>query len=330
MERSAVMLTSAHIHTAIERSVKFLAAARDEHGWWLDFHLAAGWSDEWVTGYVGAALAEINPDLAFEAWGLLKTRREQQTGWGFNMRTPPDGDSTLWALRLATLLGQDTDARYNQAYAFLQAYRMPEGGLTTYASEPPIRNFIRLPWYFPMWGWVNHPHPCVTAAGAGLRVLRESLVPYLRTEQAEDGHWTAYWWCDPEYTTAQAAEALLEHGESIDQERVARALTWAIHRSETMPIAPFVAAWQTRLFLVGGDFRRATSTIMHLLDLQASDGSWCGTARLRIPIPWDKNPDSYTEWQEGKRAEGGINVDERRVFTTATVACALHKALTLL
>jgi hypothetical protein len=312
------------LNTAIQRGVDFLAVARNEQGWWSDFCLAAGWSDEWVTGYTGAALAEISPDLAFEAWTLLKTRRSEQDGWGFNARTPMDSDSTIWALRLASLLGQETDPRYRQAITFLMTHLTPEGGLTTYASEPPIRSFIRYPWYLPMWGWVKHPHPCVTAAGATLATLRPELITYLRRMQAEDGHWSAYWWDDPEYATAQATSVLLEQGDPGDQDRIARAVAWATQQSSDRLLTPFVAAWRLRLFSIGCDSERTAFLGKWLLDLQASDGSWEGTARLRIPIPGDKNPDAYTEWQIGRRSEGGINLDERRIFTTATVISALH------
>ncbi len=102
------------------RGVDFLLAAQETQGWWTDFNLAAGPSDEWVTGYVGAMLVNIGDVRAYEAavtaWRLLNTRRHRVDGkWGYNRLPPGDADSTGWALQLARSLGQLEVARARDA-----------------------------------------------------------------------------------------------------------------------------------------------------------------------------------------------------------------------
>src|SRR5579859_1821918 len=112
-----------NIQSAINSAVEFLLNARNSYGWWEDFHLAAGISDEWVTGYVGTALAKVPTasaqQAAREAWEVLITRRTHSSGWGYNRITPADADSTGWVLQLARAAGAADSDRASAARQFL-------------------------------------------------------------------------------------------------------------------------------------------------------------------------------------------------------------------
>jgi hypothetical protein len=326
----------------VQPAVTFLLAARDSEGWWRDFHLAAGVSDEWVTGYVGTMLATVPDgriaDAVAAAWKLLQTRRHRANGtWGYNRFPPGDADSTGWALQLAHAIGENGSERARQASRSLAAHTRRDGGMSTYACEEPIRAFIHAPPTLGLEGWCGS-HTCVSAALAALLDYRCRLRDYLHATQASDGGWPAYWWQDPEYATALAAEALAATGQ--DPDRVARAVAWGMNRLSPQGFvatgdhpsgSPFATAWCLRLLLLGtadvavrDAIARATDW---LVQQQQADGSWASSARLRVPYPDDPDPNTFDRWVYHGTIQGSLVFDQHRTFTTATVLQALFRSL---
>jgi Prenyltransferase and squalene oxidase repeat len=325
-------------------AVAFLLAARDAQGWWTDFHLAAGLSDEWVTGYVATMLANVtdadpNPDVTCAmqtAWTLLQTRQHRTSGlWGFNRFPPGDADSTGWALQLAEALGEANSARAEQAVESLAGHWRSNGGISTYERPEPIRAFIHALPEQSLAGWCG-AHVCVSAAIAAVPAFRWRLREYLQKTQTADGSWAAYWWHDPEYATALAAEALAACDPNC--EAIAAAVDWAMQRLSPRGFvatrdheagSPFATAWCLRLLLLG----KPSATLQGAIDLatqwlveqQQPDGSWEASARLRVPLPDDLNPDRFDQWVYDGRIEGSWGLDQHRVFTTATVLQALAR-----
>jgi squalene-hopene/tetraprenyl-beta-curcumene cyclase len=185
---------------------------RRSGGRWSAFHLYPGVSDEWVTAYVAASLAEAGAagavDLAGAALAGLAHRQRPDGLFGFNARAVGDADSTLWALRLATAAGAvppSWDA--GAALAALSGHVRADGGMATYAADEPIRTIAGASPGRPPAGWCA-AHPCVTAVAAGLPATAARAVRYLLDTQDQDGSWPAYWWTEREYTVAHAVEAL--------------------------------------------------------------------------------------------------------------------------
>lgn len=334
---------------AIAAAITFLLAARDSKGWWRDFDTLAGPSDEWVTAYVGSALASVpwasdeRASLAArEAWNLLRRRRWWSEGWGYNARVPADADSTAWALLLADGIDERRSFRLRRARSFLSKHLRPEGGLATYAKDGPIRYFTRLQRHISFSGWCG-THTCVTALAAtlGTPPLHAHLLNYLRATQASDGGWKGYWWCDDAYTTALAAEALASSVQPDDQGRVQAAVRWACRqvsdKNYASMIQPgssaFADAWHLRtLMLASADERRRAQEAIHfllerLLKGQRQSGSWTPSARLRIPPPDVRDPEEYRSWNHNGRGGGSIVLDHQALFTTATVLKALQMLL---
>jgi len=326
----------------ITSAVSFLLAARDTHGWWTDFLLAAGISDEWVTGYVGTMLATVPDDrvagAVANAWRLLQTRSHRADGaWGYNRFPPGDADSTGWALQLAHALGESESDRACRAVQALDVHVRPDGGLSTYAREGPIRAFIHAAPETALEGWCGS-HTCVSAALAALPDYRCRLRGYLHATQQRDGGWPAYWWHDPEYATALAAEALAAI--DLEAEQVARAVAWGLSRlgpqgyvatGDHPSGSPFATAWCLRLLLLGradGALRETiAATTGWLRQQQQPDGSWASSARLRVPHSDDLNPNRYDRWTYHGAIQGSLVFDRRRVFTTATVLQALSRSV---
>lgn len=334
--------SQASISQAIESAVTFLLAARDSKGWWIDFHLAAGLSDEWVTGYVGTMLATIPdnrvPEAISTAWNLLNSRRHRANGkWGYNRFPPGDADSTSWALQLARAIGESHSERVRQAMQSLATHQRPDGGICTYESEESIRAFIHASPEIGFEGWCGS-HTCVSAAIAALPEYRFQLQDYLHSTQQSDGSWLAYWWQDPEYATALAAEAIAAC--NPDSDCITSAVAWAMNRlssqgfvatSDSPSGSPFATAWCLRLLTLRQQDTAVQAAIAKatdwLLAQQQPNGSWVSSARLQVPLPDDLNPNQFDQWIYHGTIQGSLVFDHHCVFTTATVLQALYRSV---
>lgn len=303
------------VSPAIDAAVAFLLDACSQSGWWVDYEgFAEGASDEWVTAYVAnALLASGRPgaiDAARRAWKLL-TRRAR-AGWGWNFLQPPDADSTIWCLQLATGLGELASAPAEDAMSFLRSHMHEDGGVATYrrdAHSEISQGAVNMGW--------SERHTCVTAAAAHLPSLGARPLEYLRRMQQADGVWRGYWWKSDLYTTALAAEALAATGGREDALRVARAAAAVGALSEVfLHDAPVTSAFDNALALrvLLLDPRSAASSAEQasglLLRAQAEDGYWPASAEMAIP---------------NRRGEILPALDNRRCFTTATALIALSK-----
>ncbi len=321
---------------AIAAGAQFLRRSA-RHGRWSAFHLYPGISDEWVTAYVGATLAEVGLDeFAALAAGGLAGRQRPDGRFGFNARAIGDADSTLWALRLAAATGTDPFDRAGAA-AVLPAHVRAGGGVATYSADEPIRTIIEAPPDRVMAGWCA-PHPCVTAVAAAVTETRPAALAHLLATQRPDGSWGAYWWPDPEYTVAHAAEALDGYGGPAGRVAASRAAGWVVGRlagqgavrtSAYPDGSPFATALALRASLAGvaGAHPNVTAAVEWLCRQVRLDGSWTPSAVLRVPDPADTDPDwsGMTVWMPGTRKEGAVVVDRTAVFTTATVIAALAR-----
>ncbi len=333
--------TSIIITPIIKAAIRYLVSARNRRGWWQDFDTLAGPSDEWVTAYVGTALASVPDALALgtarKAWDLLRKRRFWSAGWGYNGWVPADADSTAWAVMLALALGVRNSIRVRRAHRFLAGHIHQEGGICTFKNDGPIRHFTRLQRHISFRGWCKQ-HVCVTAAVANLDEfnLHPHMRTYLRRTQSQDGSWPAYWWCDNEYATGLAVEALTKNMQPEDIYHVQRAVQWACGRVQDGFVSsmihtsgsPFATAWCLRLLVLATDAQRVRQPLEHALNWilrnQRQDGSWQPSTTLRIPPPDVIEPAEYQSWIINGRGGGSIVLDNQGIFTTSTVLKALN------
>jgi squalene cyclase len=217
------------------RAVDYLIDRQTDQHLWYDFPTLGGGSTEWVSSYIGAALATETDRTAHEsatrAWRRLARRRIWSAGWGYNRRVPSDADSTAWALCLADRVGTPTGLTCWRARRFLAKHQLSDGGVATYCDSGPVRAFTGL-LGTSFEGWCGRSHPSVTAAAAGQfggHDCDDSL-DALRRSQTSAGHWRGYWWPDDSYPTALAAAALSRSGDPSDAVRVRRAAEWGAAR----------------------------------------------------------------------------------------------------
>jgi squalene-hopene/tetraprenyl-beta-curcumene cyclase len=332
---------------ALARAVRFLEKARTADGRWLDFRFRFVVGDrdvissQWVTAYVGQALAQAGagPAMLAPSRDWLVSHAHPGGGWGFSLATPADADSTANVVRfLSSWRGvPEWDAALGEACAQLLRYwDEPGSGFRTYRpAERPSLN-----------GWASYPgsswcdiHLCVTAlAGQALhaagdarhRPVLEACARLLRDSQSPEGFWEAYWWHGRTYTTAHAARLLSLLGE--DTEPVARAARWVRGASHpgggwgngtgSEPAAFHTALALSTLLLDGGRSRHGTALdagLRWLLGAQQPDGSWAHVPIMRMP-----RPEVHAPWED---PEGclllPVLTDRNRLFTTATVMSAL-------
>ena len=323
-------LNQSRLNQAIEAATRFLLNSSNQKGWWQDFEIKfhRRRSDEWVTAYVGTALASLNNEKAQKAanraWNLLLSR-QSSPGWGYNSFTPPDADSTAWTLRLATALDKIQSQRAKTASQFLLKHLSSSGGVACYLpseldnTEEASSKSIE--------GWCS-AHTCITAAVAGLEKINAPSIDFLRNTQLEDGSWKAYWWYDDEYVTALAAEALAKDNYRRNSQQVQLAIEWAASRINSSGAvyshqygdnSAFATAWCVRTLALAKDkqyfYSQLHQAVNWLIDTQKADGSWDASALVRFSKPSDiLEPDI---------SPGCIVPDDKRIFTSATVLAAL-------
>lgn len=303
----------------IDRALDFLLRDRTQEGLWRDFDFGNLASDEWVSGYIGAQLLEVDDpaahDAAAAAWSILRDRRAPEPGWGYHRKAPPDADSTAWALILAQRLGRDDDPRVRANREFLARHLDATGAAVTYSASllaeigrPLPATSAHGPWHG------RHGEVTASAALAGL----DAAVANLLATQAADGSWPAFWIGSDAYSTGLACEALRCRAPDADAARHAAA-NWACAQLERSDGGAFNHAWLLRAALAdanaGGNDVLADA-VDALARAQRSDGSWVGSCAMIVPVPGadpatSRIVDAY---------------DIHGSFTTATALVALHRA----
>jgi hypothetical protein len=212
------------VRLSLGRAQRFIEDGVNPEGFWSDFMTLAGESVDWVTGYVGYALAEGLtarggedapwPSLR-EMGARLLERQHRDGGWGYGSIVPSDADSTSWCLLFLAEVQALDPPRLERALSFLSRHQSPlDGGFRTYSVPSEIGRFMRLEDGVSFDGWASST-PCITAAVAhavlkttgSLSRVHEAL-DYVRATQTTQGYWNSYWWTDPLYSTVLCMRAL--------------------------------------------------------------------------------------------------------------------------
>lgn len=331
-------------HRAADRAYRYIRG-KASHGIWKDFLTTAGESDEWASAFVavqwirgGAPLDQ----LADVRRHLLR-RQRSSGGFAYNLEVPEDADSTAWAIRALALISADDRDALAAGLAHLTRYVRPNG-ITTYADESAIRNYIGLTKDVGMSAWCGLPHLCVTASVAlacgaaklngtsGTDDTMQSALDAIRRGQNIDGSWEGYWWRTPIYTTSQAIEALVKFGDSSDRSRIEAGLNWiaATQHSDGSwnggdgEGAAFVTALAVQALTCAKSYQVASKRgVIWLLNRQRDDGAWDPCPTLQISPPWISTPAAVPVWKRGGLGVGVCIADQNRLFTTATCRAAL-------
>lgn len=329
---------------ATRYGLAFLISNLDSNALWHDFKIGFAYSSSWVTAYVGVSLTyfedllirQITSEIAHTLW----TQRRRSVSWGYNRVVPPDADTTGWVLQFAERIGTWSDHRLQKGYQYLQQHIKGDGSVTTFIDTKNLRRILGATRNDSFVGWCNTAHPSVAACLAQLRGLpgKENILAYLRSCQNESGSWSGYWWEDDEYTTLITATALAKNGTLEDADYVSRAVDWAIARlaptgyisTQHHPYgSPFATALALQMLVLSQEFSETQKLIQETADWlvkqQRLNGSWQGSATMRIPTPDMINPANQSDWQIAPGGvPGDVVIDDRALFTTATAVSALQ------
>ena len=345
------------VREMLARARSALERAQKPDGRWLDFRFRFVVGDrdvissQWVTAYVGEALARVDADPAVlaRAREWLATHAHAEGGWGFSLATPADADSTANVVHFLSHGIPDNapgaasrEAVLQEACAQLLRYWDEAGaGFRTYrpAERPSLD------------GWASYPgsswcdiHLCVSAlSGRALqavgaprhRAVLEACARRVREGQSSGGFWEAYWWQGRTYATRHAA-ALLAH-ERDTSGGVARAVDW-MRRAQREdggwgnglggPSTAFDTALALATLRLVPEAMPAAAPALRaglqwLARAQRPEGDWDGAPIMRMPRPAEHSP-----WEN---PEGclllPVLTDRNRLFTTATVLSALADCL---
>jgi hypothetical protein len=296
----------AHETDALQRGATFLCAHQDDDGAWRDFVMPPGRSDAWVTAYVGRALqriddGELAPRLERVATWLVE-HAEDDGGWSYRAgHVPSDADSTAHVLAFLTASGRGAVDGYSR----LLRFQFADGSFCTYDGSPEMGS----------WGG---SHACVTPA-ATHALLDVVAADHIRVRSAldwldddgRDGLWHSFWWTTPWYACALALEVLVRGGRALDRDAIRLRL-----RALGDPGSVFDEAMAVRCHAALRDDDAVSRGRSRLCAAQCDDGSWPSVPMLRIVRQSYSRP-----WLE--KDAGQLVVDDRRLFTTATVMHAL-------
>ena len=288
------------VEQAIEHACRFLAAAQQPDGFWRDYALAPGPSTQWVTAFVGYALAVAGARTGDDplARALLALQSSvRSAGWGYNAAIAPDADSTSWAIRLFLRTGTAVPI---EPVPVLTADLGPNGGARTFACGP-------------RYGRWTLEHIDVTAvvalalkeAGAGDAVVCRAR-EWILGGRTHDGLWTGFWWTFDAYVIAQTLELLAATGGVPHPvaEASRRYLKQRADPDTVMEAASLLIIAQ-RTQVSGRVWRDL------LLARQLTDGSWPPSRGLRVPD------------QHGSGTDGEVFADANRLMSTAMAVMAL-------
>jgi hypothetical protein len=296
------------IDAAVRAGLDFLLRHQDPDGFWRDYNLKLGPSECWTTAWVGWLLSPLAEDrlsarMALGCAARALTRSVGLRGWGYNLQSTADADSTAWALRFLALLGY-LDGR--RAEVLLSPF---------FDASCITHTFQR----FEDGAWAGQHWDVTPAAGAALQSCGGNGVMVRRIRNAvlgafdHDRCWPSYWWRTDTYATTHCLHFLSITG-GIPSDVTGSVTAWLSCQVE--PATPLEASWLLSSNCLLGLHRSAPAQVLvtSLLSSQDRDGGWSESAELLIPPRWDGD----------SLGNAGPYADVRRIVSTANAIYALQ------
>lgn len=300
---------SDEISGALKDSMRYLIAVQNKNGSWDDYFLPVGQSDQWVTAYAAQALAQYGKrsgnidalNAAKKAAEWLSDNRSYQSGWGFNAATGPDADST----GMAVALFDELDLPVNEEDRLFFRRHWKEGECIATYTEPEA--WASGHWDVTPWGY----------HGMLPEDKKTFLAPFqsaLGANRMHTGFWRSYWWRNPYYSTFITLEVL----DKLGMEEPHEAYSYdpsQIQIDNAFDLACYIGIECLRQY----PNQKIGTHIRALLNWQADNGQWYGSANLRVTDnfcyePWNNPSGTYYE-------------DRKSIITNATVMRVLSKTI---
>jgi squalene-hopene/tetraprenyl-beta-curcumene cyclase len=276
--------------------------------------LPIGSSSTWPTAYISYKLGFLpermkqiaTPRLRSAAQWLLGNQ-SAQGGWGYNESAAVDADTTSLAILSLASAGLELPLK---AYRRLGRYQRPDGGFCTFLPEDEPGSWS-----------LSHPDVTPVALLALLtqaepaRGSLERGLSYVLRHRNQAGLWESFWWESGLYATEASLACLLAAGLKIEKSDGLAIIQPANTFDNALLISCLIFADAP------GFHGRIRHLVQRLCALQRPDGSWESAPILRLP-----RRDVFEPWAVPN--PGVSYADPCRLFTCATVICALARTLT--
>lgn len=332
----------------IQDGLRYVIDNQNPDGSWNEFYNDAGMSDSWATAFI---LSYINqkelkhylPETTISKAQHFLDNQNNDLLWGYNKSWIPDTDSTTFVL-LAYRLFDKLPSNSFQNWLTLQTHT---GGFTTYFNDETLAASMNWEELGLFSGWTQ-PHICVSAAAFYLMSMVSKLTSinphylplrnFILKKQNDNGLWDSYWWTSPIYSTS----LIIKASTHLEDQEVKQAVTNCLEQlfqlqnddgsfgDEFTKSSPFYTAMVIEACCANWEIyfnnqKEIKRSIAWLQRHQMTDGSWKGTASMRMPTPDVTNPQKIKTWPEDTK---GLNIrvtEINRLFTSATCLAALAK-----
>lgn len=284
----------------IEKAVSFLLSKQDDDGFWRDYNLAPGQSQAWTTACAGLAIIKSIGRCAETDKAAYKLKSVVKPGgWGYNLNTASDADSTSWVIRFLFEAGAIEGIDPGN---LLSLYITNSGGVRTFSSVERFGS------------WGEEHDEVAPLAGIALYLCGEfDLAGQIRNNILKKENWTSFWWNNYSYVCAQNLDFLSISGSIPDIIKEREKLK--LNELPDSDSSAFVKA-QRLLCETHMNKDSAKDFFNVLLDMQNIDGSWPASAELLVPD--QKTAKSLTAYP-----------DNNQVMSTAVSLISLLKYLEL-
>jgi hypothetical protein len=275
-------------------------------GFWRDYELPPGKSEDWTTAWVGWCLAHAREHpavtLALRRGARAIVSAHRPGGWGYNREQTPDADSTAWCLRFLVAAGA---GYYPHANAEIESYLDIGGSAHTFLEGNA--------------GTWGDPHPDVTPV-VGLALLATSASPnaVFRVRRAVlrarslGGIWSSFWWSSDAYATAWSVEFLARTG-GVPPEIAAAVNLWLPDVGSDASVVELAHRLLAALAVSGPSSQDNIGLVNALLDLSDGPLGWPPSALLLIPP------------KSGIPAEPMLHADVAGLMSTGIATVALSR-----
>lgn len=331
----------------INAALKFVFSNQNNNGSWNEYYNDAGMSDDWSTGFIlsylnQACLKDLLPQKQIQiAMDYLKS--QQGPLWGYNRSWIADTDSSTFALLALNQVKPFPTTSFQKWLS----HQNSSGSFSTYFDEEALASSINKEDQYDIEGWVGD-HVCVSAAALYLLSVIDkneqseqpiiALRNFVLKHQTSAGIWESYWWTSPIYSTSFVIKSAALSDDVSLNSAVDKCLTYLFQLQNAngsfgdhfTKSSSFYTALVVESCCSSRDYyqrfkNKIDKAVYWLQKNQMADGTWDGTAALRMPSPEVKKPDKIAFWKEDTK---GLNIrvpEINRLFSTVICIAALAK-----
>jgi hypothetical protein len=270
------------ITNATNRAIQFLLSGQTSEGYWHDYYLEVGSSRAWTTAYIAFRLSPyqyhgtVNRSLGKAQKALRRIMGEK--GWGYNLITDSDADSTAWSLRFLQTMRDPLVSEIGTD--LLRQFVSERGEVRTFSENRYGR-------------WSNAHIDVAPVVGMALaegcfdKTCTNEIYSQVITAFDKGNIIEAFWWDTELYAWAMALEFLYKINASRKATKsIARHfldLSWKCNIPFQTALLIHATSYAHMITSTSPNIHEIEKFLEELLMYQVDNGSWPGTAAMKIP-----------------------------------------------